>query len=443
MKVQAFLLLVIFSFFKLYGQEKATSDTNSYASDSLSFLVNYDHIYKENIKTAVLNVANSKYREPVISLLTGSKLQLQFDDFSNDFREYRYDIIHCDRYWQPSAEERSQYLKRNFERIIENYTFSSATKAEYVTYLQSIPGEDESFLKSGNFLLHVYEAESDSIVLTKRFMVVDPSVSITGKIVRTDDVRFSEYRQQVQFELYDPKDAIQDVGMIYVRIAKNASWDIYCDEIKPSFVNNDRIYFERPDACTFDGGNEYRFFNMLEYRNMTNNIVKVEIKNSGLHEMWLDVEEGRSYLQYSSQVDHNGKRLYQGDQKSFNSNELDYALINFRLKTGEVFLDREIYLYGELSNYRLDEDFKMTYDPTKDIYVKKLMLKQGLYGYEYVAKSIYEDGPDESIIEGSHFETENDYTIFVYYSNPFEGYDQLLGIERLNSQGKIDQLNKK
>jgi hypothetical protein len=159
--------------------------------------------------------------------------------------------------------------------------------------------------------------------------------------------------------------------------------------------------------------------------------------------MWLDLEEARSYLQYSSQVDHNGKSLYQGDQKSFNANELDYARINFRLKTDEVFLDREIYLYGELSNFQLDEDFKMIYDPDKNIYVHNLLLKQGLYSYEYVAKSIYEKGPDESIIEGSHFETENDYTIFIYYSNPFEGYDQLLGIERINSRGKIDLMNKK
>ena len=113
---------------------------------------------------------------------------------------------------------------------------------------------------------------------------------------------------------------------------------------------------------------------------------------------------------------------------------LDYADVFFRLKPDDIMLGYEIYLYGEFTDFRLNEDFKMKLDAETGIYYHKAFLKQGLYSYQYVVKSIYSDKPDEGMIEGSHFDTENRYQVFVYYSNPFEGYDQLIGIEHLNSR---------
>ena len=107
-----------------------------------------------------------------------------------------------------------------------------------------------------------------------------------------------------------------------------------------------------------------------------------------------------------------------------------------------MMFGHEIYLYGGLSNFELNESFKMIFNPKSGRYEISKLLKQGLYDYQYVVKSIYEKGPDESMLEGSHFETENDYTIFVYYTSIFEGYDQLFGIERINSRKNLDALYK-
>ena len=103
-------------------------------------------------------------------------------------------------------------------------------------------------------------------------------------------------------------------------------------------------------------------------------------------------------------------------------------------------LGYEIYIYGELTDYRINEKFKMNFNPDNGKYELNTFLKQGLYDYQYVVMSIYSEFPDEGLIEGSHYDTENNYTILVYYSNPIEGYDQLIGLDRINSRVSVDHI---
>jgi hypothetical protein len=42
-----------------------------------------------------------------------------------------------------------------------------------------------------------------------------------------------------------------------------------------------------------------------------------------------------------------------------------------------------------------------------------------------------------SLFEGSHYETENDYSIFIYYHNPLERYDRVLGTFTSNTLNRI------
>jgi len=63
-------------------------------------------------------------------------------------------------------------------------------------------------------------------------------------------------------------------------------------------------------------------------------------------------------------------------------------------------------------------------------------LKQGYYNFMYAFKA-----PDEDVVkcynlEGSHYETENDYQIFVYYGKIADKYDRLIGYQKFNSASK-------
>jgi hypothetical protein len=63
-------------------------------------------------------------------------------------------------------------------------------------------------------------------------------------------------------------------------------------------------------------------------------------------------------------------------------------------------------------------------------------MKQGYYNYEY---AFLKDGTTDgtaSYFEGSHYETENDYMILIYYRNPQDRYDRLMGMGMANSVNK-------
>jgi hypothetical protein len=72
----------------------------------------------------------------------------------------------------------------------------------------------------------------------------------------------------------------------------------------------------------------------------------------------------------------------------------------------------------------------MKYDDENQLYFTTLRLKQGYYDYRYDVVSAdytrYE-------YEGSHFQTENEYDILVYYRAPGSINDEVVGIKNLNS----------
>jgi hypothetical protein len=71
----------------------------------------------------------------------------------------------------------------------------------------------------------------------------------------------------------------------------------------------------------------------------------------------------------------------------------------------------------------------MQYDSTHGLYAAKVLLKQGWYDYQYFVKS---KKLPPYYFEGSHFETENYYEIFVY-NKPFQPRaDLLIGYMRLD-----------
>jgi hypothetical protein len=67
-----------------------------------------------------------------------------------------------------------------------------------------------------------------------------------------------------------------------------------------------------------------------------------------------------------------------------------------------------------------------------------MLLKQGWYNYEYVFLKKGETRGSATLFEGSHYETENDYFVLVYYRNPFERYDRVIGTAAANTNNRFN-----
>jgi len=75
----------------------------------------------------------------------------------------------------------------------------------------------------------------------------------------------------------------------------------------------------------------------------------------------------------------------------------------------------------------------LKYNPFKKGYETKLFLKQGYYNYIYVFKDTRKTGVEEGMIEGSHWETENEYTVWVYYHETGGLCDRLIAVQNFSS----------
>ena len=63
---------------------------------------------------------------------------------------------------------------------------------------------------------------------------------------------------------------------------------------------------------------------------------------------------------------------------------------------------------------------------------KEVLLKQGYYNYQYVTKK-QKNEITKDLIEGNFYETNNEYTIYVFHKNPWSRYERLVGVEKITS----------
>jgi hypothetical protein len=60
-------------------------------------------------------------------------------------------------------------------------------------------------------------------------------------------------------------------------------------------------------------------------------------------------------------------------------------------------------------------------------------LKQGYYNYTYI--SVNKNDPNDRIaLEGNYWETENSYTVLLYYKSFTDRNDQLIGVATIDSR---------
>ncbi|MBC7650647.1 MAG: DUF5103 domain-containing protein, partial [Deinococcales bacterium] len=143
----------------------------------------------------------------------------------------------------------------------------------------------------------------------------------------------------------------------------------------------------------------------------------------------------QQYLYYK---DYNGFMTITTTENVNNWWQTDYANVTFTYvpEGNQPYAGKTIYLLGELTNNQLNTNSELTYNVVKGVYEKTLFLKQGFYDYSYVTKDgrPQKGNPPSIATDGSNWETENNYTVFIYYRSYSQRHDELVGITTINSR---------
>jgi len=365
---------------------------------------------------------------PVIELNSDEYIQLSFDVLQHESGQYLYSIIHCDENWEPSILSSIEYMDGFQNLPLNDYAISQATTTSYANYQLLLPNADIHFNVSGNYVVQVRSDNNpDEVLCNACFSVVEPLVQIEGQISTNTDVDLNQTHQQLSFSINHRGISIPNPAAdLKVTVIQNGRTDNQICNLSPSQINSNQFIYDHKRELIFDAGNEYRRFEFLSHR-----YNGMHVERTSFHEPYYHIELQtdllRSNRTYHYDQDQNGRYIVNSSGANDPTLEADYYIVHFTLPI-EPMLDSDIFILGELFNNRLDESSKMQYNFDLKCYTKDVLLKQGLYNYQYLVRP---HGQKEALtrpIEGDYFETENEYLIMVYYRPMGERYDHLIGI---------------
>ncbi len=391
--------------------------------------------YESSIKTVLLTQKGSYERFPAIDLGSEQQLNLQFDELMPENDNYQFTLIHCTSDWQLSNLKPNEYLRGNMFENINDYSFSTTTFQVYTHYNVDFPTADMKPKLSGNYIIKIYRNfDENDIILTRRFMVVDDKFIITpsAKIATNPNVRFTS--QEIDFSVNIGDNSVPNPLIdVKATVMQNLRWDNAIFDLKPRFVNGKILDYNYETGNVFLGGNEFRYFDIRNLRflsfNVRNKYMEGNLKHAVLYRDATRVSQ--TYLQT---IDFNGKMVVDNRDNALKGEiESDYAAVHFSYVSDK--LDKDVYVFGELSDWQMKDEFKMEWNEKSQEYEKTIMLKQAYYNYYFVTPDA-KNAADLQQTEGNHSNTENDYHIMVYNKNQFMQYDELLGTIHCNSVKK-------
>lgn len=410
------------------------SSENNRPEDEKIYYSNYT--YRNSIKSVNISREGWKLSYPFIKLHSEEKLILSFDELLDDARDYSYLITHCDAEWKPSDIFVSDYIDGFNENRISEYEYSISTLQKYVHYSVSIPNDELKLKLSGNYVIRVYDSyEPDSIIITRRFSVVDHKIDINGKVKFPDDLNQRVTSQQYDFTIHKGGYLINNpYRELIVVVNKNDHWFTVATGLYPDFVQGDEFIYNNENKNLLPGGNEYRHFDIKSLK-VSSDRVKNIVFHRPLYDVYLYDDNSRALGSYKYQEDMNGKCFIKNQEGLDEDSRLDadYANVHFKLQRETPFLDGDIFVFGGLTDWNCSNNSKMTYNYDGKFYELIMYLKQGYYNYLYVYRNNFSNKIDLEILEGSFSETENDYIIYVYHRDPAERYDKLIGLEIFSS----------
>lgn len=384
--------------------------------------------FSTRIKTLQVKVDGEWGKAPVVLLSRGHYVEISFDDLQPNYQRYTYSITHCNADWTPSDLLTSEYMTGFNDSRIDDYEPAIGTEMNYCHYTFTLPNEENRLLVSGNYRVSIFEDGEDEPIAQACFSVIEPHVGVEIDATSNTDIDTYESHQQVNFAVnYSGYPISNPVSELKYIVQQNHRWDNHAEDLRPTLMQINRLVFNHNRALIFPAGNEYRRFEMLDEYVPTMRVDNMMYDDDYYHAILMTDEQRINYL-YDQ--DQDGRYVVRNSDNENNDTESDYFFTHFTLQMPQV-PGGEVYLFGDLTNNRMEEEYKMEYNLIDHQYELVTPLKQGSYNYIYMYKRDDETVGLTRPCEGDFHQTENEYCVYVYH-RPFGlRYDKLIGFQQI------------
>ena len=394
----------------------------------------HTHAIDNHIRTLQVRLEGDELALPVVELDGDQRLLISFDEMSYEPQSYNFKIVHCNADWTTSSLSDVEFIDGFYDGIIGDYTLATNTTALYTHYWFSVPNDDLRLKVSGNYaVLIAKNNDFDHLSAVACFSVVESLVGVTGSVRGNTDIELVRRYQQLDFELntsgYEVRDPFSELK---VTVQQNRRTDNAVTNLKPTYTSLNTQSYKNNRSLIFEGGNQYRSVDFSSEYTYGEGIERIVFEQSDF-QVLLSPEGPRAQRGLTQGDDADGNYLINRQNSDDSDSEGDYMWVHFMLPMDDPFFEGGVYILGDMMSNQLDTTSRMEYNFNLKAYTKSLYLKQGGYNFQYIYLQKGEKKGSLQPIEGSFWQTENEYTIYVYHRPWGERYDKLVAVKTINS----------
>ncbi|WP_018345037.1 type IX secretion system plug protein domain-containing protein [Cytophaga aurantiaca] len=394
-----------------------------------------DNVFSDKIKSVLFYAEpDGSKGVPIVPFNQNTRLILEFDELNAEQQYFYYKIYHYNADWTQSYLSQSQYLYDFNEFRVPEADMSFKTRIAYNHYTVVIP----KVKVSGNFLIKIYRNyDEDDVIITRQFVIYENVAPVTALVTRSINPADAFTKQQVNFQInYGNLDITNPYNDVKVRLRQNYKNYNAITNLRPVFIKDyekslDYQFYNGEN--TFNGGNEFRYFDLRSVLFNGIYIGRVERTNERC-DAWILPEMSRKKLAYAFYDDINGAFFPQLYENLNTTTDPDYVMVHFQL-TSTTPAPGDVYITGRFTNWKTLPEYKLTYNADEKYYSGAFWLKQGYYNYSY---SVVDAAGvrDDIYFEGNSSLTENAYDIIVYARLQGDMYDRAIGYYSQRYRGR-------
>lgn len=398
------------------GDRKPASQSNTYS-------VPPQQAPPQHIQSLQLYKKGNLQSAPILRLNSSQKLILEFDVLNDQSQQFRVSVTHRNRDWSESGLSPNFYLSGFNSTYFSGGLSSFSQRPSYRHFRYEFPNSQLSFKLSGNYLLSVYDYNSNELLFSLPFFVYEDQGVLETRIeqlfvnredLRAEDQLFSryEYPNFVEFPQFD---------LTYV-YAQNRFWG------RAKTVRN--YDTSSPDAVHFHLGREQAFlsnyeFNTLDLRGVTADGQRIlEVQNQ--------TTPPTVTLRRDIQAFTVAPRFFPDSRFGLPADDRNasYFNVQFRLETmNKLPQTEELYLVGDFNNWTINRLNRLQYRQDTGLWEGTAFIKEGHYAYKYVRM---ENGTIDDLSLDQGFQNRRrTYTTFIYYKDPSRSFDRILQINQV------------
>lgn len=408
----------------------------------------------DNIKTLRLQYLDAKSQEPLGGdpvrpfLVMGESpigaegdlqqrlLEISFDEMSHEVHQYTYTLLHLNADGSESRLSSYEYVDGFTTQDITQYEHSLNTSELYTHYSFTFPNEEMVIKTSGNYAIKIYEdGNPDKTIALVCFSVVEPLTVIRAKVRPNTDIEINGRYQQLDIDVDFGNTGRQSTRNedYFIVVRQNGRFDNQAFAPKPTFMESNRLRYTNCRALIFEGGNEYHHFDTYSTYFAGVGVDRIAHDRADYHAILFE-DKIRGDEQYIHEFDVDGQRVVHAERTIYDiETEAEYMWVHWTLTAEKPWFDGVVYVGGDVFENSISPRNRMQYDNERKCYWLTALVKQGGVDYQYWFVPKGEEKVTLQRTEGSHWETENEYTIYVYYRPFGSRYDQLVGLQILNT----------